>query len=505
MSTPALSITEVCDDPELLGRWFRNRETWRAWFAFLAALFGLPMSAEQLEIFQRHTSRQVAPSSAVVEAWLICGRRAGKSFVLALIAVFLACFKSYAGYLGPGEVATVAVVATDRRQARQIYRYIKGMILGTPLLRTMLASEPRADGLDLTNQVSIEIGTASYRTSRGYSFAAVLCDELAFWPTDDSAEPDFAVLDAVRPGLASIPGSMLLCASSPHARRGALYDAFRRYFGKDEPGMIVWQAPTRAMNETIPQSVIDRAIERDPSNAAAEYGAEFRNDVQAFISREAVDAVTTPGCRERPRISGVRYSAFTDPSGGSSDSMTLAIGHLETDGSGREIAILDVVREITAPFSPEDAVKEQAQLLALYGLSEVTGDRYGGAWPAEAFRKQGIIYKTSDRTKSDLYLEFLPILNSRGVELLDLPRLTAQLCSLERRTARGGRDSVDHPPNSHDDIANCVAGVVANLTRARIEIDDSIGCISVSAPSRLPDREYYPFGAATVLSVRFPG
>jgi len=303
----------------------------------------------------------------------------------------------------------------------------------------------------------------------------VLADEVAFWPSDTSAEPDYEILDAIRPGMASIPGSVLLCASSPYAKRGALWDAFRTYYGNDDPGVLVWRAETRSMNPTIPEDVISRAMARDAASASAEYLAEFRSDVAAFLSREAVEAVITTGCRERPRIAGVRYSAFTDPSGGSSDSMTLAIGHAEVDGSGREIAVLDAVREIAAPFSPQDAVGELAQLLKLYGISEVTGDRYGGVWPTEAFRKQGIIYKTSDRTKSQLYVDFLPVLNSRSVELLDLPRLTAQLCSLERRTARGGRDSIDHPPHSHDDVANCVAGVVANLGRAKIVIDDDIG------------------------------
>ena len=47
--------------------------------------------------------------------------------------------------------------------------------------------------------------------------------------------------------------------------------------------------------------------------------------------------------------------------------------------------------------------------------------------------------------------------------------LTAQLCSLERRTARGGRDSIDHPPRARDDVANAVAGAltVALASRGR--------------------------------------
>jgi hypothetical protein len=61
-----------------------------------------------------------------------------------------------------------------------------------------------------------------------------------------------------------------------------------------------------------------------------------------------------------------------------------------------------------------------------------------------------------------LYQSFLPLLNSGKVELLDNAACVAQLANLERRTARGGRDSIDHPSgNYHDDIANSVAGVSA--------------------------------------------
>ena len=64
---------------------------------------------------------------------------------------------------------------------------------------------------------------------------------------------------------------------------------------------------------------------------------------------------------------------------------------------------------------------------------------------------------TTDKSASDYYLELLPILNSGRAELLDHPRLLSQLTSLERSAARSGRENISHPPNSHDDVANCVA------------------------------------------------
>ncbi|MDR3484624.1 MAG: hypothetical protein P4M05_06910 [Bradyrhizobium sp.] len=57
----------------------------------------------------------------------------------------------------------------------------------------------------------------------------------------------------------------------------------------------------------------------------------------------------------------------------------------------------------------------------------------------------------------------MPIINGGRAELLDHPKIVSQLCSLERRTARGGKDSIDHPPGQHDDVVNAVAGALTNL------------------------------------------
>ena len=205
----------------------------------------------------------------------------------------------------------------------------------------------------------------------------------------------------------------------------------------------------------VPSAVIDQAYAEDEAVARAEYGAEFRRDLESFVSKEALEAVTLDGRLELPRIPNTRYVAFVDPSGGSRDSMTIAVAHRE-----KSCAVLDAVREVRAPFSPEAVVEEFAALLRCYFVSAVTGDRYGGEWPRERFRTHGINYDLSTHTKSDLYRDLLPLLNSGGVELLDLPRLHAQLGSLERRTARGGKDVIDHGPGGRDDVANAVAGAI---------------------------------------------
>ncbi len=164
-----------------------------------------------------------------------------------------------------------------------------------------------------------------------------------------------------------------------------------------------------------------------------------------------------PGRRELPPVDGVSYVGFIDPSGGSQDAMTLAIAHREDD-----YAVLDAVREVRPPFSPEAVVAEFAQVLRTYYVTRVSGDRYAGEWCRERVRKASLEYDVCERSKSDLYRELLPALNSGRVELLDHARLRAQLAGLERRTARGGRDSIDHAPGAHDDVVNAAAGALVS-------------------------------------------
>ncbi len=119
------------------------------------------------------------------------------------------------------------------------------------------------------------------------------------------------------------------------------------------------------MNPAIDPAIIEEAYESDPEAARAEYGAEFRDDLADFITRETVDAVTCWGRKELPPEPGVIYAAFCDPSGGVSDAMTLAIGHLR-DGN---IGVLDALLEVRPPFDPDAAVAQCAELLRRFGVS----------------------------------------------------------------------------------------------------------------------------------------
>jgi hypothetical protein len=449
-----VTIIEALDDPSLFRSHFRG-DTWGPWRAFLQALFALPMDDAALALYQHHTARTGPPTAPFKEAALVIGRRGGKSRVLALIAVFLATFRDYGPCLVPGEVATIAIIAADRRQARSNFRFTLGLLKEVPMLAALIDDET-AETISLKNRVQIEIATASFRVSRGYSFAAILADEVAFWRSEDSANPDQEIIAAIRPGLATIPGSMLLLASSPYRKRGVLYNTFTKHFGRDAGRVLVWRGATLEMNGALDPAIVEEAYEDDPEAASAEYGAEFRSDLSDFVPRDVISSIMPQDIHEIAPVSGARYVAFIDPSGGTgTDSMCVAIAH--RDG---ERAILDCVREVKPPFSPEAVTIELANLLRSYGINKVKGDRYAGEWPRERLWVRGIHYELADQPKSDMYRDVLPILNSGRAQLLNIPRLASQFCGLERRTSRSGKDSIDHAPGGHDDVANVVAGVL---------------------------------------------
>lgn len=399
----------------------------------------------------------------VREAYIIAGRGSGKSRITALIATWYATRK-YKRV--PGEYIFIGVFAPDKRQAGVTFRYVVGLLRSVPELNALIEAETRGS-VTLRNGVVLEVIAATTAAPRGRAYALAIVEEAAFLPHDSlSANPDAELLRALRPALARVPGSLLMVVSSPYARRGILFEASERNRKKPTPEVLVVQRATSALNPSFDAGAIQRAYEDDPTSAAAEYGAAFRSDVESFLNRDALMSVVMTGRHELPPMSRYRYRAFIDPSGGSNDSMTLAIAHTE-DHKGIEIEILDLLREVRPPFSPEAVVEAFATDMRQYRVNTALGDHYAGEWPREAFRRHGIHYQTSDLTKSDIYRDLLPLVNSGRLELLDEARLLSQLLDLERKVARSGKDSIDHGPGGHDDVANAAAGAVVKAKDVR--------------------------------------
>lgn len=446
----AVTIRDAMTDRGLFGDMFGG-DSFAAWRALLAGFYGLPLTDQEAAIWAKITAQEYTAGALFRELWLAMGRRGGKSQVAALLAIFEALLNDHRDKLAPGEVATCMCIAADRKQARAVMRYISGLVNENPMLRRMILRE-NSEAIEFDNRAAIEVHTASHRSVRGYTLSAVILDECAFW-YQDGMNPDKEIVAALRPALATLDGK-LIALSSPYAKRGILWDAWRRYYGADHPRVLVAQAPSRTMNPTLPQEVVDQAMAEDQEAARAEYLAEFRSDIASFLDVDLVADCTRPKPLELPPAASLRYHAFCDPAGGGGDEFTLSIAHKEGDAT-----IIDLVRGRRG--SPADCVREYADLLKEYGIRAITGDRYAGRWPSDEFRRHGISYLASELDRSGLYLEFLAALNAGRVELPPDSDVARQLAALERRTSRSGKDTIDHPPNGSDDRANAVAGVVA--------------------------------------------
>src|SRR5215471_7783234 len=322
---PRVPLREALSDLNLLGTALAG-DSWAAWRTLLVASMGESLTEDERATFRALTGRDREPLQRVDQFAAVIGRRGGKSRAMATLACYLAGLCDHSDALVPGERGVLLCVALDQRVAKIILDYAEASFERSPILKQLIVNRT-ADALELANGITLEVRPASFRKLRGPTYIAVVADELAFWYVDTAyANPDVEILNAVEPGLATTGGPLIL-ASSPHARRGVLWDMFKRHYGADgDPLTLVAHGASRVFNPSLPQHVIDRALEKDRARASAEYLAEFRVDIEGFVSLEVVEGCVGGYVELGPR-SDTKYRAFVDPSGGSEDSMTLALAY----------------------------------------------------------------------------------------------------------------------------------------------------------------------------------
>jgi hypothetical protein len=396
----------------------------------------------------------------VRELWAIIGRRGGKSKIAAAIATYIACFIRHK--LTPGEVGHILVLAASRDQASVVFQYAVGFLEQSPILRQEIVSLTASE-IRLRGEIVIGVHSNSFRNVRGRTLLACVLDETAFWRDENSALPDIEAYRAIRPSLITPHGQGLLIGiSTPYRRTGLIHDKWRDHYAADDDAVLVVQGASRTFNPCLTESVIAQALKDDPEGAPSEWEAEWRTDLSSFLEEPLIaQAIDYARPLELPPRS-CKYHGFVDPSGGRHDAYTLCIGHREQDGF-----VADVVRYTRPPFDPAEVTHSYAALLMDYRLKQVRGDNYSAEWVTRTFKDAGIKYIRSERPKSELYLECLPLFTRGLIAIPDLPPLHKELRLLERRTHRSGKDTVDHGKRGSDDLANALCGCAANVMTRR--------------------------------------
>ncbi len=246
---PLFTMREALADPNLLGDVLVG-DSWSAWRAMLIAFMGEPLTESERAIFTRFTGRAREPLERVDEAAFVVGRRGGKDRAASVLATYIAGLCEHPK-LVRDERGVLMLLAPDTDQAAIQLRYIKA-----PSRRARCcagrSSTPRAT----LSRCSTETTTAAWSptsTSRftpptsgacaGERASRASAPSSAFWyDAETSANPDTEIVGAARPALLTTNGPMIFI-SSPYARRGVLWNMYRRHYGADgDPLILVAQA-----------------------------------------------------------------------------------------------------------------------------------------------------------------------------------------------------------------------------------------------------------------------
>lgn len=465
-----MNIIQACKDERLFRPYFgKEYPTFSTWRWVMRAIYGLPITSEKGREFIREVTGRDPDKlnpDGYSQTVVLTGRRSGKSKSIAAVGAFEAALAGNEAKLSPGEIGMVAVISPTKHQSNIVKTYIQGIFNSSAVLRAEVKNET-ATGLELRNGITIGILAGDWKTVRGFTLLAAIVDELAFFGLDEQSKvkSDAELIAALRPGLATT-GGKLIGISSVYGKRGWGYDQWKRHFGNDESQhTLVVHAPSKTMNPTLDQRIIDAALQDDYAKASAEFLSRWRDDVGLFIPREVVEALVMKGTDQLLPRKDIKYSSFVDVSGGRGDDAALAIAHREDDK-----LLIDYIGRWKAPFDPEQVIGEMVKVLKSYFCARTIGDNYAAAFVSTAFKRRGMRYMKAEKPKSDLYLELMPLLCSNQIRLLDHEPTIAQLAALERRTVSGGRDKIDHPPGGHDDLANVIAGVAQAVVKPKIRV-----------------------------------
>ena len=392
-----MDIGAAFSDPRVFGPWFQGH-SWDGWRTVLRGAFGEKMTKAERTFFHS-VAKRAPPSSRVRELLVVSGRRSGKDSVASGIAAHIAA-SFEPGALRPGERAVVALLAVDRGQAQVVLGYLRSYFERIPALAALVEFATDS-GFRLKNCVDIEIVTNDHRSIRGRTLLCVICDEVSYWRSENSASPDREVYRAIRPGLLTLaPRSLMILITTAYRRSGLAYERWSKYFGRDDPRTLVVHAESRQLNPTLPQSEIDEAL--------AEESASRGGRLSFAMARRPRDLRCEKSSSRRPSTSGCRFGSATSAIAMCRSStppadkrhFTCAISHREG-----QVAILDCLIEVPAPFNTSAATAQVASALRSYGLASTMGDDYASGWVVAEFARNGIKFaaRPSGMNGSTLY------------------------------------------------------------------------------------------------------
>lgn len=454
----------------------------------LRTLYGLPLSAREMPFFHAQQGNadydelgyitkidegRAYSAKKYKEAWMVVGRRGGKTDRFAsTIVAYEACFGGHEQYVSRGQKAYCFQIAQDMRNAASALHFIFAAIEESPAGKELLDGPPVKDEIRLKNNVIIKCIPCTLKASRGFATPVAVFDEVGVWYAEsDSANPDYEIYRAMRPGQMQFPNKLIVGISSPYNKQGLLYKYYEAgtdgvnapsYQRQHYRNVLVIHAPTAAMgNPLVTRDSLQEECDRDVKAFERECLAIFQDSISGFLSgallREAVDANVF---EREPQPNLYTYVAAIDPAF-RHDAFALTIFHLDEDGQ----VVQDVVRRYKAdnksgPLNPEALFSDFGPLLQSYGIVVIFSDQYHlESLQQLALRRgfiiEGVPFKATN--KAAIYGSLQQLLNQHRIRLLDNTETIKELRQLERRLTGGGVVQISAPQGQYDDMATVTA------------------------------------------------
>lgn len=369
------------------------------------------------------------------EVVLSLGRRAGKSTIGAVLALYLMWRLLANGDpqqtwgVPPGKAMAIGIVSVNRGNAtRDQFGDVRGMLLNAPAF-TRYVEVVQSDTIRLYTPRQLASGARKRRERglleivavsttdtalRGPALVGLLLDEFAHISGAGSTSDGASILRAAAPALAQFRGhGLTFMASSPWSKTGAFYSEHRAgcAVGRDThaalyPDVLSVQLPSWEMyvgweiahelqmypggpnldpkvapiiSEDDPEP---RKLARlDPATYRVEYLAQWANSVDAYLTPEIVDAIFQPWQFNEGGRGRHRCVAHLDSSA-VHDNMALVVAHGELiDG------VTEMFVDVVHCWSPDDyggtipydlVLDEAAAIINRYGCVSVSVDQYAG-------------------------------------------------------------------------------------------------------------------------------
>lgn len=387
------------EDAVLVPRGLR-RQT-RAWRAAVKAIYGSPLTDDELVIYKRLSGGVEPPVGGSKRVLIIGGRRGGKSSAAGRIATFEATQRDHGRYLEPGQIGSVSILAQDLSGATQVVNYAQGLAK-LPEIAHDVADIP-VETVLFRRGLRLEKVTASEQAVRSRTAVFVVADEIAYWDSQGPDE-DRKVMAALTPSLLAsdaAPTRRLIAITSAGYTRGWAYETYSAYHGVPDAPWLVLSGSTLDFRPDLDPAEIDADCAGNPQKKAREYESRWSNAVaESYFDEAKLRACVDDGVRRTEAEDGVRYHVAIDPSF-QRDLFAIAVAcsknlPIPSDPNRKrqrqtEIVYCDAWQpRPNQPLSPAEMAARVAAVCARFGTRTVYSDQHAAIPLAEALRSHGI-------------------------------------------------------------------------------------------------------------------